>query len=101
MSEEKERINQILVKSRAWLQVARRYAVPAFVIFVAIIYLSVFFRIQSLSNAQPTEDQISSRVKAARIPHIDSSVVRQIQALQDNSVNVQALFDQARNNPFQ
>lgn len=101
MNAEKARLQQLLTKLLAWLQRARRYSVPLFVAFVLLIYAIMLLRVQSLNNAQPTEDQVNSQVKAARIPHIDQSVVQQIQSLQDNSVNVQALFNQARNNPFQ
>lgn len=79
----------------------RRFSLIIFLLFIACVYGFVIVRINVLNNAQPSPDAVSSQVKADRIPHIDQSVVRQLQALQDNSVNVQALFNQARNNPFQ
>jgi hypothetical protein len=82
-------------------QQLRQYSVLAFLVVVAGIYGFVLFRINTLSSAQPTPDAVSSQVKAAQIPHIDPTVVKQLQSLQDNSVNVQTLFDQARSNPFQ
>lgn len=84
-----------------WQHKIQRYSLPIFLVFVGMIYLFVLFRIQSLSNAQPSEIEIQQQVQAAKIPHIDKAVVQQLQSLQDNSVNVQALFDQARSNPFQ
>jgi hypothetical protein len=101
MNKEKLQIQGIIEHLMGRLQAVRRYSVPTFLIFVALIYGAVFFRIHSLSTTQPTAEQVTSQVKAAHVPHIDQSVVRQLQSLQDNSVSVQALFDQARNNPFQ
>jgi hypothetical protein len=90
-------IDKLLVS----LQKLRRYTILAFLVLAAAIYAFIFFRISSLSNAQPTADQVSSQVQASRVLHVDKTVVKQLQSLQDNSVSVKALFDQARTNPFQ
>ena len=85
----------------ARLSSLRRYIFVIFVLFVAGLYSFVLFRVNSLSHAQPVASDVTSQVKAAAIPHIDQAVVKQLQSLQDNSVSVQALFNQARSNPFQ
>jgi hypothetical protein len=79
----------------------RRYSLIVFVVFVGCIYGFLLLRTHTLNDAQPSTDAVTSQVKAARLPHIDQSVVNQLKTLRDNSVNVQALFDQGRNNPFQ
>lgn len=82
------------------LGAASRYRVVAFVVIIAAIYGFMIYSISTLSSAQPDESSISNEVTAIRIPKIDQSVVKQLEALRDNSVSVQALFDEARNNPF-
>jgi hypothetical protein len=82
------------------LKALQRYTLVGFIVFVAAIYGYVLFRVNVLANQAPSQDAVSSQVQAAQIPHIDQAVVNQLKSLQDNSVNVQALFDQARNNPF-
>lgn len=79
----------------------RRYWLVLFLVFVVCIYGFVIWRINASLTVQPSPDAVSSQVKANSIPRVDPSVVRQLQTLRDNSVNVQALFDQGRNNPFQ
>jgi|SRR6185437_4232278 len=79
----------------------QRYAVVIFVLLVAVAYGIVLFRTYMLANAQPDDAAVSAQVKASATPHIDPTAVQQLQALQDNSVNVQSLFNQARDNPFQ
>ena len=101
MNQEKAQLRKITERLNDLLPVAKRYGLAGFIVFVVLVYGIILLRIQSLNNKQPSTDQVSSQVKAARIPHIDQSVVQQLQSLQDNSVSVQALFDQARNNPFQ
>lgn len=77
------------------------YSLAIFLVFVGLIYGFILFRINSLGAVEPSPDAVTSQVKAAQIPHIDEAVVKQLESLQDNSVSVKALFDQARSNPFQ
>ncbi len=74
-----------------------KYAALLFFIFVAVIYGFIMLQINSLSNPEPTQATISTKSKT---PHIDKNVVSQLNQLKDNSVTVQTLFDEARNNPF-
>jgi hypothetical protein len=83
------------------LQQARKYSFIIFIVFVVSIYGFVLYRINSLSSVQPSDDAINSQVQAAQVPKIDQNVVSQLKSLQDNSVNVQSLFDKARTSPFQ
>lgn len=78
-----------------------RYRVLIFVLAVTAIYGYIFFTINSLSNAEPSADQISSQMSPIKTTKIDAKVIQQLQQLQDNSVSVKALFTEARNNPFQ
>ncbi len=79
----------------------KRYSLPVFLIFVAGVYGFVLLRINNLSQAAPSDQAVTSQVQAAKVPHIDAAVVKQLETLQDNSVSVQSLFDEARSNPFQ
>lgn len=81
-------------------QKAVQYAGFLFFVLVAAIYIFMLLRINTLTNAQPTETDIVNQSTTKRL-NVDKSFVRQLEQLEDNSVNVQALFDEARNNPFQ
>jgi hypothetical protein len=101
MNQPKLNVQDLTEKAVVILQRVRRYSFALFLVFVALIYGFVLLRINTLSNVQPSSDAVTSQVQAARIPHIDKSVVQQLQSLQDNSVSVKSLFNQARANPFQ
>jgi hypothetical protein len=101
MTEQKRNIRQILSQVFARLLKFRKYVFPGFLVLVGLIYAILFFRINSLVNQQPSDTAVTSQVKAAKVPHIDEAVVEQLQSLQDNSVSVQSLIDEARSNPFQ
>lgn len=84
-----------------YMQRFRRYRFIAFIVFVGALYGMVLVQIGSLSSAEPSADTVQSQIQATRIPPINESVVKQLESLEDNSVSVQALFDEARSNPFQ
>lgn len=72
--------------------------VPLFLLFVVLVYGFIVWRINTLSNAQPS--QVTSQLKSSS-PRIDQATVDKIKQLRDNNVTVRALFNQARKNPFQ
>jgi hypothetical protein len=78
----------------------KKYAVLAFIIVVAGVYGFLVFRINSMQSMLPASGGLQKGSVVAT-PHIDPSLVTQLQQLQDNSVSVKTLFDQARSNPFQ
>ena len=82
-------------------QKIRPYSFVVFIVLVAGLYSVVLFKINAIVSEEPTPDAVSSQVKAAKVPHFDKAVIAQLKSLQDNSVSVQALFKDARDNPFQ
>jgi hypothetical protein len=98
---QKADIQSLVDKATDAVNIFRRYSFLIFLVFVAALYGFILFRVSSLDSEQPSTTAVSSQVQAAQIPHINQSVVNQLQSLQDNSVSVQALFNQARSNPFQ
>ena len=74
------------------------YKVFIFFLLVASLYGYIVWRINVLSNAPPAAADPS---KVVAQPHIDQPIIDKLESLQDNSVNVQSLFDAAREDPFQ
>jgi hypothetical protein len=101
MTGPKLNIKSLNSSAQAQLKKVRPYSFLIFIVFIAAIYGFVFLRISSLHNVEPSPTAVSDQVKAAQIPHVDPAIVKQLESLQDNSVSVKALFDQARSNPFQ
>jgi hypothetical protein len=94
-------LKDVVRKLPMLLHKIKPYSLAIFIVFVACLYGFLLLRIHTLNTAEPSQDSVTSQVQAAHIPHIDPQTIQQLQSLQDNSVNVQALFNQARNNPFQ
>lgn len=93
-------IKTIIGKLNVYGQKARPYSYVVFIVLVAGLYGFVLLKINAVISQQPSSDAVSSQVKAANVPHFDKAVVNQLKSLQDNSVSVQGLFQEARDNPF-
>lgn len=94
-------LQQLRGKGDELLRWVSRYFILCFVLLLLVTYGFLLLQIHNLASAQPSDSDIQAQLKTSAAPHIDPSVVQQMQALQDNSVSVQTLFNQARNNPFQ
>lgn len=81
------------------LKSIRAYRAIIFFLFVAALYGFIIWRINVYSNAPADQNLETSQLTSQ--PHIDQSTVQKMLDLQNNSVSVQALFNQARQNPFQ
>lgn len=69
-------------------------------VFLVAVYGYLSWQIFSIMRNQPTDDQVAAKLKTIGVPQIDPHVVTKITQLKDNSVSVQALFNDQRQNPF-
>ena len=82
------------------LRKLRPYAGVALFLLLAGVYGFIVLRINSLSNPTIDTSAVVSEAKSTPVPRIDADAAKQLEALKDNSVNVQTLFEQNRTNPF-
>jgi multidrug efflux pump subunit AcrB len=94
-------IKSLLESAQAALQRLQHYSLPLFLALVAILYGFLMYRIQTLSQADPSTVTVSNQAQGSQSLRVDQTVVKQLQSLQDNSVSVKSLFNDARSNPFQ
>lgn len=87
--------------SLSLLRVVNKYRGLIFFLILASLYGFIIWRINTLSNAPPSQSDIAAaKQNAAATPKLDEASARAINSLKDNSVRVQTLFESARNNPF-
>jgi hypothetical protein len=94
-------LKQLQQSLRRTVKVLSRYSAILFFLLISSVYGFVIFRINTFVSAQPSQSDIDAQSTTTTIPRVDPKIAEQLQSLEDNSVNVQTLFDQARNNPFQ
>jgi hypothetical protein len=78
---------------------AKHYYGLLFFVLVAGIYLFLIMQTNTYVNIQPDESSI--KADTAKKLRVDENVAEQLQKLRDNSVNVQSIPSDTRNNPFQ
>lgn len=82
-------------------QFVNRYKAIAFFLVITTLYGFIIWRINVLSTAPASQEAIAEVEKAATQPRINEATIKKMESLQDNSVRVQTLFNDARNNPFE
>lgn len=74
--------------------------------FICIIlalgaYTFIVYRIHTIVNTQPSDTEVVERLETVSQPQIDTEAVEKIKQLETRNVEVQAIFEEARDNPFQ
>lgn len=82
------------------LQGAQKYSTVLIIVLFVSMYGFLLLRINSLSTSTPSEDEVTERLKTVQRPRIDEEAARKIEQLEDQNIQVQTLFNNARQNPF-
>lgn len=78
-----------------------RYAVLLFVFSVVGIFAFMTLNIAKYANLEPTSSQEDERLSTLKTVRLDEKSIEKIQSLQDQNINIESLFDNGRDNPFQ
>lgn len=92
-------LTTILDSGKQAASTIKHYYGLAFFLIVASLYAFLLLQTNTLINAQPDESTI--KADTAKKLRVDEGVADQLQSLRDNSVNVQAIPNDTRANPFQ
>ncbi len=92
-------VNDIPAELSKLLRKFSAYKVFLFFLAVAGVYGFIVWRINVFSNAPPNASEQAA--KTVPQPRIDPATIQKIESLKSNNVRVQALFNKARQSPFQ
>lgn len=81
------------------LEPLKRYRVALFAAFIIGLYGFLLLQTNAATQVEPSAAEQAAVTK--RAPNVDPETVEQLEQLQDNSVSVKALFNEARSNPFE
>lgn len=93
-------LKQLIQKTKPLLYKFRRYSALLFILAIVSIYGFLVFRINSLTQLEPSDDAILEKLNTVKRPKVDQSAIDKINQLQGQNIEVKTLFDQARSNPF-
>ncbi len=90
----------LLDKLLPMLEFLKRYAAMIFFVGVLTILGFLVYRINYFTNIEPDDSAVQAKLQTVQRPQVDKAAIDKIQQLRDQNVQVKALFDQARDNPF-
>ncbi|HSW79438.1 MAG TPA: hypothetical protein VLG47_01550 [Candidatus Saccharimonadales bacterium] len=96
----KDQLKPILSKLKPAQAFAKKYLNFIILLIFLLLYTFMVVRIDSLSGAAPSDAQVTAKEQAIAQPKIDKATLNKIEKLQNQNIQVQALFNQARNDPF-
>lgn len=78
----------------------KRYKVMLFLLVFLGIYGGLTYRINALTNQEPTEQAISEKSQTVKRISVDKDSIEKLKQLEAQNIDVQTLFSDARKNPF-
>jgi hypothetical protein len=94
-------IKQISGVARSLLKKVRQYATFSFIVAVLLIYSFLILRINVLTQSEPSDEVVNEQLNTVKRLKIDQDSINKIEQLEDQNIDVQSLFNKARDNPFQ
>lgn len=94
-------VKDILPKLKPLLQKLQQYLGFIIVLLVLSMFVFVVLRIRHYASLQPSQTAIDEKLQALQRTRIDQDAIDKIEKLEGTNTDIKALFDQARDNPFQ
>jgi hypothetical protein len=95
------KLNNITTKLPIIKDQVSRYAIIIFVICVAVVFGFLTIKIANYSNNEPNDAQIEERLSTLQTVKLNDEAVGKIEELQDRNINLESLFNNGRDNPFE
>lgn len=92
--------NSLQKKFKDFFKKNRGYASFIFFVGILLVYTFLVYRISQLTLSEPSEAEVTQQVQSTGRIRIDQQSIDKIQQLQDQNIQVQSLFESARDNPF-
>jgi hypothetical protein len=90
-------LKNIILQATAFL---KKYAVVVFIVIGLSVIGFLVYQVGQLATKEPGDTLVDEKTGETRPIRIDSKAVEQVQKLQSTNVEVKALFNQTRDNPF-
>lgn len=82
------------------LPLLQRYAVILCFIAIAGAYGYIVVNASKQASLEPSETDINEQFQGASRPRLDPAIADRLQQLEAQNIEIQAIFNEARNNPF-
>lgn len=82
------------------LKLGKRFRFVIFLSLFAAIYSFLMFTINELGNQKPGQAAINLELQTVNKLKVDESVLERMLQLTEENIEIQSLYNEARNNPF-
>lgn len=93
-------LTQITAKVQPAIDAFRRYRITIFIVAFLSVYGFLVIKINGFINSEPPADALSQQLQTVKQLRIDQNAIDNILKLEEQNIEVQSLFKQARENPF-
>ncbi len=93
-------LKQLPAKLLPLLDKFKKYRIVMFIVALALIFGFLIIKINGYAQIEPTDDAVTEKLTTVQRPKIDENALTKIQQLEDQNIEVQSLFQKARDNPF-
>jgi Na+/H+ antiporter NhaC len=93
-------LKDIPAKFVPFLQHLRKYIVIIFIVAVSGLYAFLIIRTNQLAQSEPDDTAVTEKLQATARPKIDEETAQKLEQLEDQNIQIQSLFNEARSNPF-
>jgi hypothetical protein len=93
-------INKIPVLLSRLKDLIKPYIGFVIVIVILGMYGVVIWQIRAYVTQEPSEIKVAQELTTINIPKVDEEAINRITQLEDRNIQVKALFENARQNPF-
>lgn len=93
-------LKTITTKIAPLAQKFKKYAVFIFVMLFLSLYAFMLLRINTLTRQEPSDEAVTEKLQTVKRPRLDKNLAEKLENLQAQNIEVKALFEQARQNPF-
>jgi hypothetical protein len=93
-------MNKITPIIQKILLASKRYIVVICILIFGAMYAFLIYTSGKLASQTPSETKVNEKFQGVSRPKLDESIAQQLEELEDQNIEVRALFDDARENPF-
>jgi len=93
-------LKTIPAKLTPLLNSVKEYSGFIIVLVILIAYGFIIWQIKSYVTQSPSETKVSEEILKLNLPKVDEQAIQTIEQLEDSNIQVKALFENARQNPF-
>ena len=96
----KQDLSKLLDKINFILVFVKRHNVTLFIVFFLGIYSLLIYQINIYINSEPSAQQLDEQISKSGKISIDQESIDRLLELEEQNIEIKALFEQARDNPF-